>query len=155
MFSSFPKYRLPDNLTSTNCMFLLTFLDFCPHLQLTTGLFSHFSCFLPSSSTDHRAFFSIFLFFALVFNRYPTFFKIFSDSRPSQPYNRQQKSEKQTLHHPCAFIFRLFLITPEFLITLEFLITPEFLITLEFLSSFQLIRAVRSYLLSTVSTKIL
>ena len=77
MFSSFPKYRLPDNLTSTNCMFLLTFLDFCPHLQQTAGLFSQFSRFLPSSPTDHRAFFSIFLIFTLIINRPQGFFSLF------------------------------------------------------------------------------
>ena len=58
MFSSFPKYRLPDNLTSTNCsMFFLTFLDFHPCLQQTTGLFSHFSCFCPRHLTDLQPYF--------------------------------------------------------------------------------------------------
>ena len=82
MFSSFPKYKLPDNLTSTNCMFLLTFLDFCPHLQQTVGLFSHFSCFSPSSPTDHRAFFSLFLIFTLIINRPQGFFLNFPNFYP-------------------------------------------------------------------------
>ncbi len=83
MFSSFPKYRLPDNLTSTNCsMFFLTFLDFHPRLQQTAGLFSHFSCFSPSSPTDLRAVFSISLIFTLIINRPQGFFLIFPDFRP-------------------------------------------------------------------------
>ena len=185
MFSSFPKYRLRDNLISTNCMFFLIFLDFHPRLQQTAGLFSHFSCFSPSSPTTAGLFSHFSRFLPSAPNRYPTLFKIFSDSRPSRPYNRQQKSEKQTLHHPRAFIFRLFLIIPECLIIPEYL--PSFqnishhsrisLIIPEYLSSFQnvshhsemslnfpaypgcqilfIILAVRSYLLSAVSTKIL
>ena len=94
MFSSFPKYKLPDNLTSTNCMFLLTFLDFCPHLQQTarlffnflvfcprlqqtTGLFSQFSSFLPSSLTDHRAFFHFSCFLPSSPTDHRAFFSLF------------------------------------------------------------------------------
>ena len=165
MFSSFPKYRLRDNLISTNCMFFLIFLDFHPRLQQTAGLFSHFSCFSPSSPTTAGLFSHFSRFLPSAPNRYPTLFKIFSDSRPSRPYNRQQKSEKQTLHHPRAFIFRLFLIIP------ECLIIPEYLSSFQNVSHHSemslnfpaypgcqilfIILAVRSYLLSAVSTKIL
>ena len=70
MFSSFPKYRLPDNLTSTNCSmffslfsiftlvsnrpqgFFLIFLVFRPRLQQPQGFFLIFLVFCPRHLTD-------------------------------------------------------------------------------------------------------